>query len=90
MTPLLQVEGIAKMYGARIGCTDVSFDLYPGEVMGIVGESGCGKTVLARSIMRLNLGSNVTTTGTAQGICSPTPGPSVSTPAPRACAIRSR
>ena len=53
MIPLLQVEGIAKMYGARIGCTDVSFDLYPGEVMGIVGESGSGKTTLAMALLRL-------------------------------------
>ena len=46
MTPLLQVKGLTKRNGARIGCQDVSFDLYPGEVMGIVGESGSGQSTL--------------------------------------------
>jgi len=50
MSPLLAVADICKRYGERHGCTDVSFDLWSGEVLAIVGESGSGKTTLLKCI----------------------------------------
>ncbi|MBS1181181.1 MAG: phnK [Proteobacteria bacterium] len=44
--PILEVRDLAKAYGARIGCVDISFDLWAGEVLAVVGESGSGKTTL--------------------------------------------
>ncbi len=44
--PILEVRDLTKHYGARLGCEDISFDLWPGEVLAVVGESGSGKTTL--------------------------------------------
>ena len=62
--PLLRVEGLKTWYPLRKGVfgrvydyvkavDKVSLEVYEGETLGLVGESGCGKTTLGRSILRL-------------------------------------
>ncbi len=43
----------SRVYGFVKAVDDVSLDVYEGETLGLVGESGCGKTTLGRSILRL-------------------------------------
>jgi peptide/nickel transport system ATP-binding protein len=56
-TPILSVQGLKTYYlqdeGVVRAVDGTSFDLYPGRTLGIVGESGCGKSVSARSILQI-------------------------------------
>ncbi|WJR79221.1 oligopeptide/dipeptide ABC transporter ATP-binding protein [Bradyrhizobium sp. NP1] len=58
--PLLSVRGLTKKYPLRgnsrryiFAVDDISFDIWSGETLGLVGESGCGKSTAGRSILRL-------------------------------------
>jgi oligopeptide/dipeptide ABC transporter ATP-binding protein len=64
MTPLLKAERLVKHFPVRSGffgrargavqaVDDISFELYPGETLALVGESGCGKSTTGKLLLRL-------------------------------------
>jgi branched-chain amino acid transport system ATP-binding protein len=49
--PVLEVRNISKSFGAIEAVRSVSFDVYPGEILGVIGPNGCGKTTLFNCIL---------------------------------------
>jgi len=48
--PAVELVGITKIFGSTIAAQDVSFALYPGEVLALVGENGAGKSTLVKTV----------------------------------------
>jgi phospholipid/cholesterol/gamma-HCH transport system ATP-binding protein len=51
--PIIEVRNLTAGYDGRAILEDLSFDVYPGEVFGLLGGSGCGKTTVLRHMMGL-------------------------------------
>jgi D-xylose transport system ATP-binding protein len=49
-TPLVELRNMSKAFGGIRAVDDVSFDLYPGEVVGVLGHNGAGKSVLMKMV----------------------------------------
>ena len=48
--PVLKARGLMKRYGTVVAMNGADLDLYPDEVLGVIGDNGAGKTTLIRAI----------------------------------------
>ena len=79
--PVLEIKNLKTWFPVKSGffgkvtshvkaVNDVSFDVYPGETLGLVGESGCGKTTIGRSIIRLEEATSGNIIYKGKDVCS--------------------
>src|SRR4051812_47925721 len=54
--PLLELKGVSKSFGAVRALSDVDFEVYPGEVVALVGDNGAGKSTLIKAISGIQPG----------------------------------
>lgn len=47
-TPVIEVQNVSKYFGSVVALENISMDLYPGEVMGLLGDNGAGKSTLIK------------------------------------------
>ncbi|WP_417262898.1 ABC transporter ATP-binding protein [Celeribacter sp.] len=72
-TPILEVRGLKKTYGAFDALKGAEFDLYAGETLAVVGESGSGKSTIARLMLRLEEASGGTVMWKGEDILTKSP-----------------
>ena len=53
-TPLLEMKGISKEFSGNKVLNDINFKLYPGEILGLVGENGAGKSTLMKILFGMD------------------------------------